>query len=261
SVISKAIIVYISDLYSPLLSLKDVLREQNLNYKVKPILPTSLDHYLTELDIKCSKNRVETNTSQQSEDIGVAIQRNGETNSREKVEIVSNKKNKKKKKKKEKKTNKPKVTANTSSNKTKLTGDINLVVDVEPLRVVIHAVGLQRHSSHETKRFVKVFEHELLFDGIPSRLIQRPLVIVEQRFQFGLPLLFGQFASFGRHFSVNFCRQTCAKRMRHKLLHRVYGYERLSVKCWLTICQMPSGVIVISFLLVFTSHTKHRQQD
>jgi len=74
--------------------------------------------------------------------------------------------------------------------------DIDFVVDVEPFRVVVHTVGLQRHSSHETKRFVEVFEEELLFDGIPTRLVHRPLVDSEQWIQFTLPLLFREFASF-----------------------------------------------------------------
>jgi len=100
NVIAKAIVVYVSDLYSALFALKDDLREQNLNYKVKPILPTSLDNYLSELDIKCGKIRNERNISEATEDVGVAIERNKSNESTKSVEISTKKKRKRKNKNK-----------------------------------------------------------------------------------------------------------------------------------------------------------------
>ncbi|CAG2169206.1 unnamed protein product [Oppiella nova] len=112
NVISKAIIVYISDLYSALFELKDGLREQILNYKAKPILVNSLDDYLTELNIKCAKHKIETNRSQQTEDVGVAIERSEPIESAERVPVVT------KKKKKPKTKNKLKLEPKKSTNKT-----------------------------------------------------------------------------------------------------------------------------------------------
>ena len=46
-------------------------------------------------------------------------------------------------------------------------GHLHSVVDVEPLRVVVHLVGLDRHSGHPTEGRVEVLKHKLLLDGVP----------------------------------------------------------------------------------------------
>ena len=43
------------------------------------------------------------------------------------------------------------------------------VVDVEPLRVVRHRLGLERHPRHEAEGLVEVLEGEGLGDGVPEQ--------------------------------------------------------------------------------------------
>ena len=47
-------------------------------------------------------------------------------------------------------------------------GDADAVVDVEPLRVVIHLVCLEGDSSHETKGLVEVGEDKVLLHGVAA---------------------------------------------------------------------------------------------
>lgn len=47
-------------------------------------------------------------------------------------------------------------------------GDVDLVVHVKPLRMVVQFLSLQGHSCHEAKSPVKVFEMELLEDGVSA---------------------------------------------------------------------------------------------
>lgn len=68
----------------------------------------------------------------------------------------------------------------------------NFVVDVEPFRVVIHLIGDQRDSGHESKRLIEILELELFHDRIASALVQFPL-LVQQRLQIGFALFLAQF--------------------------------------------------------------------
>ena len=46
-------------------------------------------------------------------------------------------------------------------------GYLNLVINIEPLRVMINLVSFQGHSAHEPEGLVEVLEDELLVDGVP----------------------------------------------------------------------------------------------
>lgn len=47
-------------------------------------------------------------------------------------------------------------------------GDVDLVVHVEPFRMVVQLLSLQGHSCHEPESPVEVFEVELLEDGVAA---------------------------------------------------------------------------------------------
>ena len=47
---------------------------------------------------------------------------------------------------------------------------VDIVVDVEPLGVVAHLLGLEGHAAHEAPSLTKVLELELLLNGITVRL-------------------------------------------------------------------------------------------
>lgn len=44
---------------------------------------------------------------------------------------------------------------------------MHLVVYIEPLRMMVNLVRLQRNSGHKSKSLVEVFEHKFFVDGIP----------------------------------------------------------------------------------------------
>ena len=45
--------------------------------------------------------------------------------------------------------------------------DLDLVVHIEPLRVMVHLVRTQSNSAHKSKRFVEIFEDKLLVYRVP----------------------------------------------------------------------------------------------
>lgn len=47
-------------------------------------------------------------------------------------------------------------------------GDVDLIIHVKPFGMVVQLLSLQGHSCHEAKSPIKVFEMELLEDGIPA---------------------------------------------------------------------------------------------
>src|SRR3954463_14432013 len=47
--------------------------------------------------------------------------------------------------------------------------DLDVFVDIKPLRVVIHFFGDQSRPGHETEGLVKIREYELPGDGVPAR--------------------------------------------------------------------------------------------
>lgn len=57
--------------------------------------------------------------------------------------------------------------------------DLNLVVDIEPLRMMVHLLRLQGHSGHEAKGLIEVFKEELFIDGVPHARLH-PLGAAEQ---------------------------------------------------------------------------------
>ena len=44
--------------------------------------------------------------------------------------------------------------------------DLNLVVNIEPLRMMIHLVCLQSYSRHKSESLIEIFEKEFLVYGI-----------------------------------------------------------------------------------------------
>lgn len=46
-------------------------------------------------------------------------------------------------------------------------GNLHAVVNIEPLRVVVHGLGLERNARQKAKRLVEVLEAEFLLDRIP----------------------------------------------------------------------------------------------
>lgn len=65
----------------------------------------------------------------------------------------------------------------------------HFVVAVEPFRMVVHLIGDQSDSGHESERLVEVLELELLHDRVASAIVQFPL-LVQQRLQIGLAFVF-----------------------------------------------------------------------
>jgi len=49
-------------------------------------------------------------------------------------------------------------------------GDVHPIPHVEPLRMVIHLLGLDRHARHEAERGVEVDKGEGLLDGVALAL-------------------------------------------------------------------------------------------
>lgn len=45
---------------------------------------------------------------------------------------------------------------------------LHFIVDIEPFRMMIHLIGKQRDSSHETKGFVEILKDEFLVDRIAT---------------------------------------------------------------------------------------------
>ena len=43
--------------------------------------------------------------------------------------------------------------------------DLNLVVNIEPLRMMIHLVCLQSNSRHKSEGLIEIFEKELFING------------------------------------------------------------------------------------------------
>jgi len=55
------------------------------------------------------------------------------------------------------------------------------VVHVEPLRMVVHLVGFDRHPRHEAEGLVEVLKGEGLLDGVPAAVKHLPAASFQQR--------------------------------------------------------------------------------
>ena len=72
------------------------------------------------------------------------------------------------------------------------------VVHVEPLRVVVHLVGLDGHPRHESEGLVEVLKGEGLRDGVPAAVDRPPAAPFQKRGEMFAP---GGGVQFGRHLS------------------------------------------------------------
>src|SRR5712692_10237767 len=75
---------------------------------------------------------------------------------------------------------------------------LDVVVDVEPLGMMVELLGNQRRARHEAERRVEVLERELLADGIAA-LDLAPAFELGERALAGLT---GQFLRHGRFLSI-----------------------------------------------------------
>lgn len=46
--------------------------------------------------------------------------------------------------------------------------DIDLIIDIEPLWMMVHLLSFQPDASHESESLIEIFEIEFLLNGVPS---------------------------------------------------------------------------------------------